>query len=327
MLSIEAVGVAYEGAAVLHGVDLTVAQGEIVTLLGPSGCGKTTLLRAVAGLEPIQGGDIRIHGQSMQAVPVHARGFGLMFQAFALFPHMTVADNVRFGLKMQRLPRAQQAERVEAMLSLVGLAGYGERDVAQLSGGEQQRVALARSLAPNPRLLMLDEPLGALDAALKDRLMVDLRTIIKSVGLTALYVTHDQQEAFAISDRVAVMNAGVIEQIAPPDVLYRRPETVFVAQFLGLNNIFSMSHPVIARLSNVPQAEAVLLHPDDVRLAENGEIVGRVVERVYQGRAYRLKVGLDDGATLILHVNHAAPDVGATVNLAVDPAAIIPLAA
>jgi ABC-type Fe3+/spermidine/putrescine transport system ATPase subunit len=172
----------------------------------------------------------------MAGVPPHARGFGMMFQDFALFPHKNVFDNVAFGLRMQRLPAAEIAARVEAMLALVDLAGFDGRDVAGLSGGEQQRVALARALAPGPRLLMLDEPLGALDRALRERLMIDVMAILKRVGMTAVYVTHDQTEAFAVGDRLAVMNAGRVEQAGGAAEVYARPETPFVARFLGFDN-------------------------------------------------------------------------------------------
>ena len=222
--------------AVRH-VSLSVDRGEILCLLGPSGCGKTTLLRMIAGLERPDGGSIYFEGQDISPIPVHERGFGMMFQDFALFPHKNVRDNIAFGLRMRRLSRPEIAARVAEMLDLVELEGLGEREIAQLSGGEQQRVALARALAPGPQLLMLDEPLGALDRALRERLMLDVRAILKRVGMTAIYVTHDQTEAFAVSDRLAVMNAGEIEQIDTPQTLHERPATPFVARFIGFRNL------------------------------------------------------------------------------------------
>jgi ABC-type Fe3+/spermidine/putrescine transport system ATPase subunit len=218
-------------------VSLAINRGEIICLLGPSGCGKTTLLRLIAGLELPDSGEVWFDGHNMAQVPPHQRDFGMMFQDFALFPHKNVAENIAFGLQMHSQTKDEIAGRVEEMLDLVALNGYGDRDVTQLSGGEQQRVALARSLAPEPRLLMLDEPLGALDRALRERLMLDLRRILKQVGVTAVYVTHDQTEAFAVSDRVALMNAGKIEQLDNPQNVYYQPATQFAARFLGFRNL------------------------------------------------------------------------------------------
>lgn len=225
------------GTAAVDDVSLSLAAGEILCLLGPSGCGKTTLLRIIAGLELADRGTVRFEGRVIDGVPPHQRDFGMMFQDFALFPHRNVFDNVAFGLRMRKLPAAEIAARVGEMLDLVELAGLGRRDIGQLSGGEQQRVALARALAPGPRLLMLDEPLGALDRALRERLMLDVRVILKRIGMTAIYVTHDQTEAFAVSDRLAVMNAGRIEQVGAARDVYDRPSTPFVARFLGFENL------------------------------------------------------------------------------------------
>ena len=244
LLEIAHIHKSYPGLPVLHDLSLTADEGEIVCLLGPSGCGKSTLLRIVAGLEMPDAGQVAFDGQDLAGVPPHRRHFGLMFQDYALFPHKDVAGNVAFGLRMARLPASEISARVREMLALVGLSGTEQRRVTELSGGEQQRVALARSLAPGPRLLMFDEPLGALDRALREQLMNDLRAILKQVCVTALYVTHDQEEAFAIGDRVAIMRArpdigegGRIEQIGTPQEVYRQPGNAYVARFLGFQNL------------------------------------------------------------------------------------------
>ena len=238
----------FEEKPVLRGVSLELKTGEIAVLLGPSGCGKTTLLRILAGLEVADNGRIFLNDQDLSQVPVHQRGFGMVFQDYALFPHKNVFENVAFGLRMQNWEKPRIQERVQQVLALVGMEGFVDRPIYELSGGEQQRVALARSLAPAPRLILLDEPLGALDRALRERLMLDLRHILKEAGgmigrpegITAVYVTHDQAEAFAIADRVMVMNQGKIEQAGTPNTLYRYPRTPFVAKFLGMENLLEM---------------------------------------------------------------------------------------
>ncbi|WP_435876391.1 ABC transporter ATP-binding protein [Oerskovia paurometabola] len=214
-------------------MSLDLAPGEVLALLGPSGCGKSSLLRAVAGLEPVAAGSVSWDGRDLVGVPVHRRGFGLMFQEGQLFPHRDVAGNVAFGLRMAGVKRPAAAGRVAELLDLVGLAGYAQRPVATLSGGERQRVALARALAPEPQLLLLDEPLSALDRGLRDRLAGDLRAALVATGTTALFVTHDHDEAFTVADRVAVMDAGRLLQVAAPEDLWRAPASRRVAEFLG----------------------------------------------------------------------------------------------
>jgi ABC-type Fe3+/spermidine/putrescine transport system ATPase subunit len=227
----------YPDGWTLTDVSFTVEEQEILSLLGPSGCGKTTLLRLIAGLEMPDSGRVLVGGVDVTHTAPHRRGFGLMFQEYALFPHRDVFGNVAFGLRMEGLDRGTIAKRVTETLALVGLEGFEHRDVNQLSGGERQRVALARSLAPQPRLLMLDEPLGALDRALRERLMDELPQILHRAGVTVIAVTHDQEEAFAIADRVALMRAGKVVQIGTPQELYRRPSSPWIARFLGLTNL------------------------------------------------------------------------------------------
>ncbi len=230
----------YGTTKAVDGVSFAVRDGDFFTLVGPSGCGKTTTLRLVGGFEQPTAGTVELAGQEMSGVPPEDRDTGIVFQSYALFPHMTVRENIAYGLNFTDPPDGQtKAERVEELLSLVDLDGMGERDPDNLSGGQQQRVALARALAPGPSVLLLDEPMSALDAELRERLRVELKDIQQTLGVTTLYVTHDQEEALAISDRVAVMRDGGIEQIGTPREIYHQPATRFVAEFIGDNNIFT----------------------------------------------------------------------------------------
>ena len=284
-------------------------------MLGPSGSGKSTLLRAVAGLVPEARGRVTFDGDDVTATPPHRRGFGLMFQDHALFQHRDVIGNVAFGLRMQRLPRAEIEQRARATLELVGLRGFEHRRVGDLSGGEQQRVALARALAPAPKLLMLDEPLGALDRALRDRLVVELRELFVQLGLAILFVTHDHDEAFSLADRVVVMHAGQIEQVGPPAEVWRRPANAFVAGFLGWNVTDCFGNGRVA------------VRPDGLRLGQSGTVHGTVTARTFRRDHFLVQVDLADGSTLqvAVGVEGPLPDVGATVGLAADPEAVVPL--
>ena len=223
--------------AAISDVSLSIEEGEMFTLLGPSGCGKTTLLRLLAGFYMPDAGEIRFGNRVVNALPPDERGIGMVFQNYALWPHMTVSQNVAYGLKLQKLPSAQINARVSAMLDQVGLAGLGERYPGQLSGGQQQRVALARALVLNPQMLLLDEPLSNLDAKIRVQVRAEIRKLQKELGITAVYVTHDQEEALAMSDRIAVFSLGKVCQIGPPKTLYERPLTRFVADFIGINNL------------------------------------------------------------------------------------------
>jgi len=237
-LSIHDIQKNYEGTPLLKGLSFEVVSGEVLCLLGRSGSGKSTLLRIIAGIENADGGMVLWDGEDMSHIPTHLRRFGLMFQDYALFPHRNVAENVAFGLHMQGLPRAEIEKRVAAVLAQVNMSTFAERRVTELSGGEQQRVALARALAPQPRLLMLDEPLSALDRALRAQLQQELREVLQRSGIPAIYVTHDQEEALALSDRMALLHEGEIVQIGAPEAIYRWPKNRWVAEFLGIQNIF-----------------------------------------------------------------------------------------
>ena len=232
-LSVSNIAKRFRQTTVLDGISLDVARGEFVSLLGPSGCGKTTLLRILAGLLLPDAGSVRLGGVDLGRLPPHRRNVGVVFQNYALFPHLTVAENVAFGLRARRHARAGIGPRVSALLATVQLGHLADRAVGQLSGGQQQRVAIARALATNPDLLLLDEPLSALDRKLRETMQVELRSLLRNLGMTAVFVTHDQEEALALSDRIAVMNGGRIEQLADPAAIYDRPATPFVLDFVG----------------------------------------------------------------------------------------------
>ncbi|WP_369376010.1 ABC transporter ATP-binding protein [Streptomyces sp. cg36] len=309
MLELDSVTVRFGERAVLDAVGLNVAAHETVCVLGPSGSGKSTLLRVVAGLQETDGGRVLLGGADQRGVPVHRRGVGLMFQDHQLFPQRDVAGNVAFGLRMHKVARAEQARRVEELLELVGLPGAGRRAVAALSGGEQQRVALARALAPSPRLLMLDEPLGQLDRTLRERLVVELRSLFGQLGTTVLAVTHDQGEAFALADRVVVMRDGRIAQTGTPLEVWQRPASEFVARFLGFENVVAatVSGEVAAtewgKLPVPPgssQGEArLLVRPAGVRVVEAGRgLACEVVGRTFRGHHVTLRLRPGGGAVL-----------------------------
>ena len=327
ILSLNRVHKSFTTAATPAVVDLSfdVAEGEIVSLLGPSGCGKTTTLRCISGLESVTAGEISVAGRVVSSatvhVPPHRRHIGLVFQSYALWPHMTVDQNVRYGLEMLNVPRHEAKRRVGEALEVVGLSGLGSRLPSQLSGGQQQRVALARSLVVRPRLLLLDEPLSNLDAALRDHVRAQLRSILKSVGIASIYVTHDQREALSISDRIALMNLGTLMQIGDPLELYQAPANAFVAKFLGGANLLPVDRLTTTadryvgechgaglmtgtmRVGVAPGEDVVaMVRREHIRITagatgeEGGEgpnrLSGQVVDRVYEGWAVEYVVEL-----------------------------------
>lgn len=294
-LRLEGVRKNYGHVVAVAGIDLTVDEGEFFTLLGPSGSGKTTLLRLIAGFERPDGGKIELAGRDVTSVPPHLRETNTVFQDYALFPHMTVGENIGYGLRVKGVPAAERRDRVERAVKMVRLAGLDKRKPNQLSGGQRQRVALARAVVNEPEVLLLDEPLGALDLKLRQEMQLELKRIQKQVGITFIYVTHDQEEALTMSDRVAVMANGRIEQIGPPVEVYERPLTEFVAGFIGISNLLTRDG---VRIVVRPEKLRMLLENE---MPEPGMTVepGIVEQVVYVGQATRYNVRLDRGEQLV----------------------------
>ena len=320
MLEVRGLTVRYEGSndqtaaghPAVDGLDLDVGPGEIVAVLGPSGCGKSTLLRAVAGLVPVERGSIVLAGRDLAGTPTHERGVGLMFQDYALFPHRDVGDNVAFGLRMRGIARRDRDERVAELLELVGLPGAERRSVAALSGGERQRVALARALAPTPGLLMLDEPLGALDRALRDRLVLELGELFALIGVAVLYVTHDQGEALGLAHRVVVMDRGRVVQEGSPVELWGAPTSPFVARFLGFTNLFEQE-----------DGTTTLVRPEGVTLTgidEPGATPARVLGVVFTGGTSEVRLDVDGlGPVTAVVAGSSPPSIGTRCGVRIDP--------
>jgi len=329
MLTIDDLTVAYGSVLAVDRVSLTVPDGEVLCLLGPSGCGKSTLLRAAAGLEPFRSGRISWDGLDLRNVPVHRRRFGLMFQSGVLFPHLNVAGNIGYGLRTdsRRRGRSWLRGRVAELLELVGMSGFEQRPISTLSGGQAQRVALARALAPKPRLLLLDEPLAALDTELRERLVETLQTVLRATATTAIYVTHDQREAFAVADTVALMHAGVIRQSGPPPLVWAHPLSESVARFVGFSTV--VDREVLtpagfddAALIRFGTAKRIALRPKALMLDPNGPIHGVCLGSSPSPEALRLHlripgVGNVDGVAPI----DASIRPGEQVRLTFDPAA------
>ncbi len=298
----------YGEVSAVAGIDLEVRQGEFFTMLGPSGSGKTTTLRMIAGFEDPSGGTIELAGSDVRGVPPYERAVNTVFQDYALFPHMTVGENVAYGMKVSKVAREERAKRGEESLEMVRLPGYGDRKPGELSGGQRQRVALARAIVNRPKVLLLDEPLGALDLKLREQMQVELKSIQSEVGITFVYVTHDQDEALTMSDRIAVFNEGRIEQVSPPFELYEQPSTEFVAGFVGVSNVLERD------------GSRFTIRPEKIHLLEAGPDSGglrtergRVSDVSYAGMATRYTVALDRGGEIQLirqNTESAAPDAG-----------------
>lgn len=335
MLTVDDLTVRFGETLALDRVGLTVGDGEMVAVLGPSGSGKTTLLRVIAGLQAQDAGTVSWDGERLDAAPAHERGFGLMFQDYALFPHRTVTGNVAFGLRMANRSAEQIRARVAEVLEWVGLTGYENRSIGNLSGGEQQRVALARALAPAPRLLMLDEPVGSLDRALRERLVGELRQLFVEHAITALYVTHDQEESFALADRIVILREGRIAQEGTPEQVWHEPADEWVARFLGFDNVVDavladgIAESGFGRFGVVAGGSGphrLVLRPDAFSVSPTGAIEGTVTARSFRGGHHLLTVQMADETVLEMEIDRGpVPAVGSAINLSVDPAGVVVL--
>jgi spermidine/putrescine ABC transporter ATP-binding subunit len=330
-VAIERVTKHYDSVVAVNAVTLDVQPGEFLALLGPSGCGKTTLLRLIAGFLSPDAGTIAIGGRRVDGVPPYDRNLGMVFQSYGLFPHMTVADNIGFGLKMRGVPKRETAQRVARALDLVRLPGYGGRYPKQLSGGQQQRIALARAIVYEPDVLLLDEPLGALDKKLREQMQIELKALQRTLGVTTIFVTHDQEEALTMSDRIAVMNLGRIEQLGTPSDVYERPASTFVSDFIGLSNLLhcrvmrngtaplletehglrvapppGVELPAGASVTIAIRPEKLVLEPGAVAGEDGRAANGVVSEAVYVGSATHYYVALTSGDRLVVSSQNAS---------------------
>jgi putative spermidine/putrescine transport system ATP-binding protein len=321
---LEDVVLSYGNERVVHGVSLDIASGEFICLLGPSGCGKTTTLRAIAGLTAVDSGTISIDGVTANAKPAHERGIGMVFQDLALFPHMTVARNIRFGLALRGVDGDAAAKRIADVVALLRLSGLESRFPRQLSGGQQQRVALARSLVVNPSVLLLDEPFAALDRKLREDMRQEIRALQRKIGITTVFVTHDQEEALTMADRVVVMNKGVVEQVGSPDEIYERPANRFVLGFVGYSNFLRVSDVRDSRgriagvdcalgnhiIGDAGEVVEIALRPERVRLAaadaDANVLQGTVRSVAYEGALRSYDVALADGQAILAREQNAA---------------------
>jgi putative spermidine/putrescine transport system ATP-binding protein len=326
---IEGLTAAYGATRVLNGVDLTVEPGEFVALLGPSGCGKTTLLRAIAGFVPVNSGRILADGRDITHMPAEKRGTAMVFQSYALWPHMTTAQNIGYGLRVRGVDREKIAARVEEILALLGLQGLGQRRPAELSGGQRQRVALGRALAISPAFLLLDEPLSSLDARIREELRHEIRSLQKRIGITTVHVTHDREEAMVMADRIAVLDKGKLAQIGTPEELFHRPASAFIARFMGASNEIRVRRGADGALAPAsgPEADEILLfRPDGAELSLMPEgtttsparLHGHVTQAAYLGNLWRHGVDLGGAMIMVDHRNRIEPSTPVSVELGAE---------
>lgn len=336
LLNLKDITVSYDGKTdVLKKLNIDIENGQLVSLLGPSGCGKTTTLRVIAGFIQPTGGEFIFDEKNYTNIPVHKRNFGLVFQSYALFPHLTVFDNIAFGLKMRKIDKKEISTAVNKILETVDLKGYGERYPKELSGGQRQRVALARALVMKPKLLLLDEPLSNLDAKLRLKMRVEIRRLQQQLGITTVFVTHDQEECFSISDKVAVMNGGIIEQYDTPENIYAYPASQFVAKFVGFENFIDLNHiednlyeskagvRFLSDYNKKTSSETITgtIRPDDIEILdkehkqEKNILKGRVAIRTYLGKGYQYNVNTEVGTLVVNGNNDNKYDKGDEVRL------------
>ena len=332
LIDLLGVSKAFDGEPALNNINLYIRHGEFLTLLGPSGCGKTTMLRIIAGFEQADSGQVLIEGKDITAVPAHKRKVNTVFQKYALFPNLNVYDNVAFGPKIKKLPKDQIDKKVREMLAMVELSGYEKRSVEQLSGGQQQRVAIARALPNEPEMLLLDEPLGALDLKLRKEMQIELKRMQQQLGITFIYVTHDQEEALTMSDTIVVMRKGVIQQIGTPVDIYNEPKNAFVADFIGESNILPgvMLEDYFVQFLGVNfscvdkgfapnEPVDVVIRPEDIKLIapQDGTLCGTVRSVVFMGVHYEMQVEVQD-TTFLVHSTTKAEE-GTKVGLSFFP--------
>ncbi|WP_063911587.1 ABC transporter ATP-binding protein [Pseudomonas sp. p21] len=322
-VSVQKLQKSYAGSPVFENIDCRIERGEFVTLLGPSGCGKSTLLRCIAGLTPVDSGQILLDGHDIVPLSPQKRGIGMVFQSYALFPNMTVEQNVAFGLRMQKVKADESQARVREALELVELANFAGRYPHQLSGGQCQRVALARSLVTRPRLLLLDEPLSALDARIRKHLREQIRAIQRELGLTTIFVTHDQEEALTLSDRIFLMNQGRIVQSGDAETLYTAPVDLFAAGFIGNYNLLDADSA--SRLLQRPVASRLAIRPESITLGINGELDAEVRSHSLLGNVIRYRVQVREVELVVDVLNRSPADLhadGQRVSLSIDPTAL-----
>ncbi|MFL0253197.1 spermidine/putrescine ABC transporter ATP-binding protein [Clostridium neuense] len=322
----------YDDNTVLNNLNLAVRRNEFITLLGPSGCGKTTTLNIIAGFETPDDGKIIFEEKEINSVPPYKRQINTVFQKYALFTHMNVYENVAFGLRIKKLPEKQIKEKIKTMLKMVELEGFEKRSTDSLSGGQQQRVAIARALVNEPKLLLLDEPLGALDLKLRKEMQLELKNIQKKLGITFIFVTHDQEEALTMSDTIVVLNKGIIQQIGTPEDIYNEPKNKFVANFIGVSNIvegtmledykvnfYGINFNCVDKGFDKNEKVDVVIRPEDIKISdkETGRLQGKVVSVVFRGVHYEIKVEINNAVWIIHNTKHAI--VGEEIGINIFP--------